>query len=93
MFTMTPHARSVIRRVTAHPSLDEKSGLRIAGGRAEPAPLKVSVAKGPQPGDQVIERDGARVYLGRGVAGRIRGRRLDAVRERSGRVQFVVRAQ
>lgn len=91
MLTMTPKALSVVRAVTAHPRLGEDSGLRIAGTQAKPQPLQVGAVSGPRPGDEVVERDGARIYLGPAAARQIGGRRLDVVKEPGGRVHFVVK--
>ncbi len=92
MFRITPRAQAVARRVTAHPRVGQSSGLRIAGQGPGKEALGVGTAPGPEPGDEVIERDGARIFLDRRALPRIRGRVLDAVTERTGRVHFVVRA-
>ncbi len=92
MLTITPQALAVIQRVTAHPALEPTSGLRIAR-RAEPAaPLLVRAVDCPEPGDRVLEREGARLYLGSDIARRLDGRRLNAVTDDVGRVQFVLEA-
>lgn len=93
MFTMTPRARAIVQRVTDHRALSSGSGLRIAGAGPDDGPLKVTASAGPQPRDQVVERGGARVFLGPRAVERLRGRVLDAVTERTGRVQFVLRAR
>lgn len=90
MFTMTTKAREVVRRVTSHPRISATSGLRISSQRADESALGVTTAAGPERGDEVVERDGARVFLDEPAAPRIRGRLLDAV-TRDGRVHFVVR--
>jgi Fe-S cluster assembly iron-binding protein IscA len=90
VLTMTPKALAVVRKVTANPKLDESSGLRIAHSNGKVAPLQVHTATGPRPGDEVVERDGARIFLGREAARQVRGRLLDAVTERNGRVHFVL---
>lgn len=90
MFTMTTKAREVVRRVTSHPRISATSGLRISSQRADESALGVTTAAGPERGDEVLERDGARVFLDEPAVPRIRGRLLDAV-TRDGRVHFVVR--
>lgn len=92
MFSMTPRARSIVRRVTGHHALSAGSGLRIAGRSSSTEPMQVAASTGPEPHDEVVEREGARVFLGPGAAERLRGRTLDAVTERSGRVHFVLKA-
>ncbi|WP_224278660.1 Fe-S cluster assembly protein HesB [Nocardioides lacusdianchii] len=90
MFTMTTKAREVVRRVTSHPRVSATSGLRISSQGADESALGVATAAGPERGDQVVERDGARVFLDEPAVPRVRGRLLDAV-TRNGRVHFVVR--
>lgn len=68
------------------------SGLRVARQGRQGAPLEVWVVEGPHPGDSVLERDGARLYLAPDAAGRVEGRELDARTEPGGRVQFVLKA-
>ena len=87
---LTPKALAVVRQVTAHPRLGEESGLRIARS-AGVQPLQVGAVPGPRPGDDVVEQDGGRVFLGPHARRRLRGSVLDVARERSGRVHFVVR--
>lgn len=93
MVTITSQALSVIRRVTGHPRLEPTSGLRVA--RTEPAdePLQVGAVNGPQPGDEVIERDGARLFLGPDAARTVRDGRLDATTDEAGRVTFILQHQ
>ena len=92
MFTMTPQALAVVRQVTAHPLIGRTSGLRIAGPGAGRETLDVGTAAAPEPGDEIVEHDGGKVFLDETAVSRVRGRILDAVTERTGRVQFVVRA-
>ena len=91
MFAMTPRARSVVRRVTGHQALSARSGLRIARGASADAPMQGAATAAPREHDQVLEADGARVFLGPGAVERLRGRTLDAVTEKTGRVHFVLR--
>jgi iron-sulfur cluster assembly protein len=88
LLTLTSRALDVVQTVTGHPRLSPESGLRIDG--ATP-PLQVRAASAPQPGDEVIERDGARLFLGGQARQRLRDRTLDVVTESSGRIHFLVR--
>ena len=92
MLSITPQALSVMKRVTGHPSLEPTSGLRIACLDEPSDPLQVRAVQGPRPGDRVLERNGARLYLEPGAAGRVEGRSLDAVTDPAGRVQFILKA-
>ncbi|KQW50932.1 hypothetical protein ASC77_25065 [Nocardioides sp. Root1257] len=95
MLTITPRALHVIQRVTANPRLAVTSGIRIAlpenDGAAPQAPLEVRIVQRPQADDQVVERNGGRLYLAPDVVHRITGRQLDAVTDEVGRVHFVAR--
>ena len=91
VLTITSEALAVMRRVTAHPTLEPTSGLRIARGDEPSAPLRVRAVPSPHPGDEVVERDGGRLFLGPGAGRRIEGGELDAVTEADGRVQFILR--
>lgn len=91
MLTITNKALSVVRTITAHPKLDESSGLRIAQQRGT-ALLGVRAVDRPQPGDVVIEQSGGRVYVGPNAVRRLRGRTLDVRRDSEGRAEFLLKA-
>ena len=91
MITMTSRAHSVVRRVTGHRALSARSGLRIAPGPSVDAPMQVEASVGPKPHDKVVERDGARLFIGPGAVEHLSGRTLDAVTEETGRVHFVLK--
>ena len=92
MITMTSRARAVVRRLTGHRALSAGSGLRIARGPSADAPMQVAASAGPEPQDELVEGDGARLFIGPGAVERLRGRTLDAVTEKTGRVRFVLKA-
>lgn len=91
MFDMTPRARSIVQRLTGHRALSARSGLRIARGASANAPMQVAASPSPLEQDKVLEHDGARVFIGPGAGARLRGRTLDAVIEKTGRVRFVLK--
>ena len=91
MITMTPRAHRVVRQVTSHPRVGRRSGLRIAARGPHTRALGVGTVAAPEPGDSVVESDGARIYLDSAAEPRVDGHLLDAVTEDSGRVRFVVR--
>ena len=90
MITFTQQAIAVMRQVTAHPKLAPSSGLRIAASRDRDG-FQVRTVRGPEPGDQVVEEQGGRLYLGPQAARRVDGHVLDAVTDPHGRVQVVMR--
>jgi iron-sulfur cluster assembly protein len=91
MLAITAEALAVIQRVTAHPAMEPTSGLRIADDIQGGSRLHVRVANGPRSGDRVLEREGGRIFLGPGTLPRLEDRELDAVADRGGRVQFILR--
>lgn len=93
MIAISEEALSVIARVTDHPKLEWRSGVRIAPRSAADGKgrLEVHAVNGPGAGDRVLERDGARLYLSPEAADRVAGCELDARTEPGDRVQFVLR--
>lgn len=93
MIAISEEALSVIARVTDHPQLDRRSGVRIAppSGPGGERRLEVHAVNAPGSGDRVLEREGARLYLSPEAADRVAGCELDARTEPGDRVQFVLR--
>jgi Fe-S cluster assembly iron-binding protein IscA len=92
VIAISEEALSVIARVTGHPMLDRRSGIRIARpttGRGRG--LEVHAVDRPRSDDRVVERDGARLYLSPEAATRVAGCELHARTEPGDRVQFVLR--
>jgi iron-sulfur cluster assembly protein len=94
MLTLTNDAASAIRDLTAQPDLPDETGLRITASPTEAGPpLAISLSAGPQPGDQLVESDGARVYLDNDAAAALDGKALDADVSDQGEVRFQVTDQ
>jgi iron-sulfur cluster assembly protein len=93
MITMTRRAHDVVRQVTSHPRVGRRSGLRIASRDPQTDALGVRTVAEPQPGDRMVESNGARVYLDEVAEPRVDGHVLDAVTEATGRVRFVVKVR
>lgn len=88
MLTLTENASTIVRDITAQQGQSESAGLRIsAEPTAEPA-FAVTAAEQPQPGDQVVEQDGATVYLDEPAAVQLDDKVLDAAVDPNGGVQF-----
>ncbi len=92
MLTISNRAMAVIRRVTDHKLLEGRSGVRIARASSRSRKLEVRAVDEPAPGDEVVEHDGARLYLGPEAAEQVEGAELDARDEGEDRVQFVLRS-
>ncbi len=83
MLTLTDSAVTAIRNLTSQPELPDETGLRIMSQEQGGPAFQVTLAESPVDGDQVIETEGARVFLepvaavalDDKVAGRAGGRR------------------
>jgi iron-sulfur cluster assembly protein len=90
MLTLTDSAVTAIRTLTSQPELPADTGLRImAEGAADPS-FQVALAENPIAGDQVIEADGARVFLEANAAAALDDKALDAQVDDQGTVAFTV---
>jgi iron-sulfur cluster assembly protein len=90
VLTLTDSAVQVIRTVTSQPELSSQTGLRIAtqSQPEEPGTLALAVADGPQAGDEIVEEQGARVYLEPDAASILDDMTLDASVDEQGDVTF-----
>ncbi len=97
MLTLTPDATEAIERILEAPSVPEGAGIRITPaaptadapiGRA----LQVTVAEQPDESDEVIEEEGARVFVEDTVTEYLADKELDA-RVVDERVGFTVAEQ
>lgn len=92
MLLLTNDAVAAIRDLTSQPQFPEETGLRIAPEPNEPTTLALSVTDGPQQGDQVIETEGAKVFLEPTVAVMLDSMALDAAISDDG-VEFRISEQ
>lgn len=86
MLTLTENARAIVKELTTHPDAPESAGLRITA--TPEAQLAISAAGQPEAGDQVVEQDGATVYLDAAAAQELNDKVLDADVDESGALQF-----
>jgi iron-sulfur cluster assembly protein len=93
MLTLTENAVSAIRSLTSQPEQPADAGLRIMGQGEEATPFELALAETPADGDQVIEEDGARVFLDPSAALALSGSALDARVDDRGGVAFSVSPQ
>ena len=65
MLAITPTAAEAIRGIVSAPEIPDGAGIRIATrpGAAPPGALEVTVAEVPADTDQVVDEDGARVFI------------------------------
>jgi Fe-S cluster assembly iron-binding protein IscA len=93
MLTLTDSAASAIRSLTATPEVPGQAGLRIMSQGGEDPQLQLALAESPTAGDQVIETQGARVFLEPGAAAILDNKALDAQVSDQGSVSFTVSQQ
>jgi iron-sulfur cluster assembly protein len=90
MLTLTENASSVIKQVVEN---GESNGVRIAQPTQTDENFTLAAAAGPEVGDQVVEDNGARVYLESNAADTLSDKVLDAQVDSGGGVQFVIGGQ
>lgn len=90
MLVLTDNAATTIRTLLDRPDHPDAAGLRISRSTDANADLTVQPASGPGPGDQVIDEDGARVFVGPGAAEALIGMALDTVMTTEGQVRFTI---
>jgi Fe-S cluster assembly iron-binding protein IscA len=88
VLTLTDEAVSVLRELTTQPGLPAEAGLRIAPPETGADGLALSLAEGPQAGDQVIEDAGVHVYVQPDAAAALDDKSLDARIGETGEVSF-----
>ena len=90
MLTLTEHATSAVKTITAQfPDVSE-GGVRIEGSGSPESQFHLTVVPGPEPADAVVETDGARVFLDSEAALVLDDRVIDAQVDGQGGVQFAV---
>jgi iron-sulfur cluster assembly protein len=90
MLTLTDNAVSAIRALISQPEQPPESGLRIMGQGEGVPPFELALADTPTDGDQVIEDNGARVFLASDAAAVLADKSLDAEVDEQGAVAFSV---
>ena len=93
MLTLTDNATDVVKTITQQTTETETAGLRISQQDSDPNSLGLTPVESPQPGDQVLEADGARVYLDATAAIALDNEVLDAQVDEAGTVQFGISNQ
>lgn len=96
MLMLTENANRVIGAlVEQRPDLSDGAGLRISSSSVDGAEgeLALSTEDTPQPGDQVIEGQDARVFLEEDAALMLDDKILDAQVDDAGQVQFLLAPQ
>lgn len=93
MLTLTQNATLIVKEIADQQGGAAGSGLRISAEPGPEAGLNVTTAETAEPGDQVLEQDGATVYLDTNAAEKLDEMVLDAGVDDTGAVQFGLVAQ
>lgn len=92
MLTLTPDAAEAVRAIAAaSPEVPDDSGLRIRRREAD-AGLELKMVEDPEVDDQVVEEEGARVFVDAELAPDLDDKVLDAAVV-GDRVQFTLTEQ
>jgi iron-sulfur cluster assembly protein len=93
MLDLTNSAANLIRSIAERPELPSEAGLRIAAESPDVRRLTVAAAAQPDQGDQIVEKDGARVFLPPEVVAVVDDKVLDARVDTKGKVEFKLSTQ
>lgn len=93
MLTLTENASTIVKDITTQPGLAETAGLRITTDSNTESALAVAAAEAPEPGDQVVEQSGAKIYLDQSAAVMLDDKILDAEVDPEGKVEFALGLQ
>ncbi len=84
MLTLSANARHAVRDVTRRAHLSPQGGLRIAESPERAGAFEVSLAAAPADGDEVVEVDGARVFVEPRTSTLLADQQLDAATSAEG---------
>ncbi|MFC0625174.1 Fe-S cluster assembly protein HesB [Kribbella deserti] len=90
MLTLTENATLVIKSITGIDSAPDGAGVRISQDSPASQALAITTTEAPQPGDQVVEDNGARVFLEEVAAQTLDDKVLDAAVDEQGGVEFLL---
>ena len=88
MLTLTENAADIVKQIADQVPDADASGLRISTEEGADAGLTITAVESPQPGDQVVDESGARVFLDDTAATILDDKVLDAEVQPDGAVQF-----
>lgn len=97
MLSITHHAAETIRSLLDAPELPDSAGVRISTSalswNGHGPPITIDLAVSAQPGDEVVQEEGAQVFIAPAVADALEDKELDAEVEPDGDLRFQLRDQ
>jgi len=88
MLTLTDNASTIVKEISAQ--IPDAAGLRITSESADQPSFEVEPAAAAEPGDEVVEQDGATIYLDEAANLQLDDKVLDAAVE-GDQVRFALR--
>lgn len=79
MLTLTENAATVIARHVRNVNRGGEAGIRIRKDNSRSTGMHLEIASAPMPDDEVVERNGARVFLDHEIARYLAAKELDAI--------------
>ena len=92
MLTLTENASTIVKDIASR-TAGEVTALRISVDPAPESAFSVTATEHPEPGDEIVEQDGATVYLETQAADALTDKVLDAGVDQAGNVQFTLGQQ
>jgi iron-sulfur cluster assembly protein len=93
MLTITDNAATVVKDLTGRATGSPAGGLRISASETDALNFDVAMIPAPEAEDQVVENDGAHVFLEKSAAEALADKELDAIIDDEGAVRFSVLAR
>lgn len=93
MLTLTETATTVVKTIVDRDPTVTEGALRIGSTPGNDREFQIAVVSEPQPGDFVVENDGARVYLEDAANTALDDKTLDAIVGENGSVTFALMPQ
>jgi iron-sulfur cluster assembly protein len=90
MLTLTENASTIVKTIAAQTPGADDGGLRISSKDSGTTDFTVAVTASPEPRDEVVESDGARVFLEEEAAAVLFDKVLDAQVDDEGAVRFAL---
>jgi iron-sulfur cluster assembly protein len=91
MLTLTDNASTIVKEISSQ--IPDASGLRITSENTDQPSFEVEPAVAAEPGDEVVEQDGATLYLDAAATQQLDDKVLDATVDQTGGVQFALTLQ
>lgn len=93
MLQLTENATTIVRSIAEQSEGAEGAGLRLAANAEPDGALSAALVPTAEAEDQVIEQEGARIFLDQGAAAELDDKVLDAGMDDTGNVQFGISLQ